>query len=165
MATKTCPRCGGSGYLWLTGVRKGSQNNAPLCNRCNGTGSIYVPDKSSSSGGVGGGGCFVTTATLTSIGKSDDCIELQVFRNFRDNWLSEQKGGQQLILEYYEIAPKIVSAINSLPLSERMKVYKRIWKDGIQPCLMLIQNKRYSDAKAIYEKIILGLKEIYLPSN
>jgi len=35
-------------------------------------------------------GCFITTATLTSLGKDDNCIELTIFREFRDTYLKKQ---------------------------------------------------------------------------
>lgn len=35
-------------------------------------------------------GCFITTAVCDSFNKLDDCYELTMFRDFRDNWLKKQ---------------------------------------------------------------------------
>src|ERR1700735_5071408 len=94
---------------------------------------------SESSSGGGGGGGFITTATLTSLGRPDDCEELTTFREYRDHWLINRKDGKQLITEYYSLAPKIVDAINASPNSR--DIYKDIWKNDIEPCLVLIKEK------------------------
>lgn len=107
-----------------------------------------------------GGGCFITTATLQSIGKSDNCIELNCFRNFRDNWLLNQPNGKEMISEYYVVAPKIVSVINSLPDSD--KIYQDIWIGSILPCFKLINELSYSQATEIYCKVVKDLKSTYL---
>lgn len=60
----------------------------------------------------GSGGCFLTTACVEHKGLKDDCRELQVLRNFRDNYVALRPGGFQLIKDYYQRAPKIVKAIN-----------------------------------------------------
>ncbi len=56
-------------------------------------------------------GCFLTTAVASRRGEADDGPTLTVLRGFRDGWLSEHPAGQELIAEYYEIAPLIVVAI------------------------------------------------------
>jgi len=58
------------------------------------------------------GRCFITTATCETLGKPDNCYELNLFRDFRDNWLERQPDGKALIQEYYDVAPKIVNSIN-----------------------------------------------------
>jgi len=158
MASKTCPSCGGSGYNAQRGVMPGSQKNAPLCPQCNGSGWIYKDDTTTKDGRSGG--CFVTTATLKSIGKKDDCEELNSFRNFRDNWLLQQIDGKKLISEYYDIAPEIVKSINSLQQKEI--IYNKIWLDELKPCLDLIKNKQFCEAKEHYKIAMLKLKREFL---
>ncbi len=112
------------------------------------------------SGSSSSGGCFITTATLTSIGKPDNCNELKVFRNFRDNWLAKQSDGQKLISEYYTIAPQIVKAINLQ--DDFNKIYNNLWKDSIEPCFKLIKDSSFEEAKKIYCKVVEELNKKFL---
>jgi hypothetical protein len=48
-------------------------------------------------------GCFITTAVCDFLSEPDDCYELTLFRSFRDNWLSFQPDGKQLVEQYYDI--------------------------------------------------------------
>lgn len=59
------------------------------------------------------GGCFLTTACCDYMGLPDDCHELQTLRKLRDEYISKQSYGEELIRTYYSEAPKIVSAINA----------------------------------------------------
>jgi hypothetical protein len=118
---------------------------------------------SSSSGsatGGGSGGCFITTATLSAIGKSDDCPELSTLRAFRDNWLAKQENGKNLISDYYHYAPEIVKAIDSR--QDYQEIYSLLWEQCIQPCLRLIKDGRNEEAKAVYSKTVIELKNRFL---
>lgn len=115
---------------------------------------------SGGSGNENDSSCFVTTATLTAIGKSNYCDELNVFRAFRDNWLVKQTDGPYLISQYYKIAPKIVEKIDLLP--NRELIYGSLWRDNINPCLDLLNNNKFSEAKELYKITILTLMKAYL---
>ena len=105
-------------------------------------------------------GCFITTATCLSLGKGDNCYELNTFRKFRDEWLLKQPGGEKLVEEYYTVAPLIVESINSLP--EKHKVYATIWSKYLKECLKLIENGKYEKAKALYLTMVTDLKGRFL---
>lgn len=117
-------------------------------------------DSSTSDSSSDSGSCFITTATLVSIGKSDNCDELNAFRGFRDNWLAKQIDGQELISEYYKIAPSIVISINSV--DDNKKVYKKLWTESIEPCLNLIRQNRFAEAKTVYCNVVADLKQEFL---
>lgn len=123
-------------------------------NRCPGCGHKYLDGASSS------GGCFITTATLISIGKDDNCKELQAFRRFRDNWLVLQEDGPSLISEYYKIAPAIVEAIDLR--DDREQVYQKLWSYELQPCLLLINSNLNMEALRTYKAAMYNLKLKYL---
>ena len=77
---------------------------------------FYLGDYESISGGFRKkflGLCFITTAVCQELGKPDDCEELTAFRAFRDGYLRSQPDGEALIREYYNIAPGIVTCINT----------------------------------------------------
>ncbi len=118
-------------------------------------------DSNSSNGGSDNdGGCFITTATLTSLGKSDNCAELEAFRNFRDKWLLLQPDGTQLISEYYAIAPQIVAKIDLSP--DRINIYRDLWANHLKPCLNLLTEGRFVDVKILYQGVITDLKNRFL---
>lgn len=57
--------------------------------------------------------CYLTTATVLSMGLADDSWELQRLRRFRDEVLMGKESGEALVREYYEVAPRIVSEISA----------------------------------------------------
>lgn len=135
-----CPKCRGT--LWHS------------CPRCKGRGTIASS----------GGGCFITTATLSAVGNKDDsCQELRLFRNYRDNWLSEQKGGQQLIDRYYEVAPQIVAIISRRIDSQ--VIFDAIWQNYLLPCFAYIQEGQFVEARTLYTEMVLGLEKRFLGEN
>jgi len=117
-------------------------------------------DSSNSDSSSDSSGCFITTATLVSIGKPDNCDELNAFRSFRDNWLANQLDGQELISEYYIIAPSIVNSINSVV--DNKNIYRRLWTESIEPCLNLIKQNRFAEAKTFYCNFVANLRQEFL---
>ncbi len=106
----------------------------------------------------GGGGCFITTATLQSLNNNDDnCYELTTFRKFRDSWL--KKNHPEDILEYYHVAPLIVSSISSL--NNHDEIYQNIWLKYLQPCLIHIENNENENAYNLYKQMVKDLIVLY----
>ena len=71
----------------------------------------------------GGGGCFITEATMAGLGVQDDDAEpLKVLRAFRDQVLCQHAAGQQMIQEYEAIAPLVVQAVQARP--DAMTIFK-----------------------------------------
>ncbi|SDZ94356.1 tetratricopeptide repeat protein [Selenomonas ruminantium] len=106
------------------------------------------------------GGCFITTAVCDTLGKSDDCYELTMFRDFRDNWMAVQADGEALIQEYYVIAPKIVSAINQLPNAK--EIYQNIWDKSLSGCLRYIEQGNMLACKEKYVEMVQKLRKKYI---
>ena len=104
--------------------------------------------------------CFITTAVCDSFNKPDNCYELTMFRNFRDNWLINEIDGKELIKEYYNNAPKIVDAINSR--SNKSEIYLNIWNTYLKACLQFIENKKYSECKDLYIQMVRNLEKKFL---
>lgn len=103
--------------------------------------------------------CFITTATCRHEGKPDDCAELTAFRAFRDGWLAESEGGQELIDLYYDIAPSIVACIDYCDASaERYEEIRRGW---LEPCYRALRENRPSDCRAIYTDMVRNLSARY----
>lgn len=104
--------------------------------------------------------CYITTAVCESMGKPDDCYELQMFRAFRDGYMMKTEAGQELVKEYYEIAPGIVMLINMQDHAK--EIYDRIYKEYLAPCLGMIEEEKMEACQEHYVSMMLGLKEKYL---
>lgn len=99
--------------------------------------------------------CYLTTVCVNLIGKPDDCYELQTLRSFRDNYITSQSQGKQLIASYYNHAPAIVSAIYTN--SQKYKIASTMYTDLVMPTVSLIQQKRLAEAADYYTQYALAL--------
>lgn len=108
-------------------------------------------------GGGSGGGCYITTATCEELGKPDDCYELTMFRNFRDNWLSNQPDGKELIARYYKTAPAVVELINKQ--KNRVEIYHYISDTYLVKCLDYIEKGENQKCKELYIDMVEYLYE------
>ena len=107
--------------------------------------------------------CYITTAVCKSQGLGDDCHELTLLRDYRDGYLSGTSYGRELINEYYDIAPTIVSRIDMSEKSD--KVYSDLYKYYIAPCIDLIENNEPDLCLKKYKSMVDDLKENYLYSR
>lgn len=101
-------------------------------------------------------GCFITTAVILSLGKPDDCDELQTIRKFRDTWLRLQPDGEKWIYEYKMIAPLIVKGIDSR--EDSRSIYSELYKNYIQPCVELIRNGYFHACFGVYKEMVNSLR-------
>ena len=115
--------------------------------------STYTPPKPTSNNK---GWCFITTAVCEYFNKPDNCYELTVLREYRDNWLAKQEPGVMLIKEYYDIAPKIVGILQNH--DERDVIYGEIWEKYINPCIKLIEMIEYHSCRELYSEMVDTLK-------
>lgn len=106
------------------------------------------------------GGCFLTSACTAARGLPDDCHELQTLRSFRDNWLKQQPDGVTLIAHYYEVAPKIVEAIDKL--ENRLEIWDGVYRELVVPCVKLIEAGNNQEALATYRNETMMLKQKYV---
>lgn len=123
------------------------------------------PDRYYSGGNNSGdssnnGGCFITTACVEARGVADDCYELNILREFRDNYLKNRANGMKDIAEYYRIAPRIVESINNT--SAASEIWDAIYRDMISPCVSLVAAHRYEDAYERYKSFVLKLRSKYI---
>lgn len=103
----------------------------------------------------GGGGCYLTGACVDYLGKPDDCEELTALRNFRDGYMKKSAEGARLVEEYYEVAPKIVKAIEASP--EKSKYYDYIY-GKIKTCMALIAQGSLEETQKEYTDMVAYLK-------
>lgn len=106
------------------------------------------------------GGCYLTTACVEAKGLPDDCEELTILRNFRDHWLKKQSGGAEEIAEYYATAPQIVAEVNKR--TDAREIWNGLYDSLVAPCVQMIQRGEMEQARALYKKSALELKERFM---
>lgn len=104
--------------------------------------------------------CYLTSACIHAAHLPDDCVELVTLRAFRDNYLKAQPTGPKDIEEYYEIAPKIVAAIDLHENSEG--IWARIYNELVLPCVRLIKSEKLHETYELYKCYTLELKAEFL---
>ena len=107
--------------------------------------------------------CYITTAVCTTMGKPDDCYELNCFRTYRDTYLMATEDGEEIVREYYDIAPTIVKHINREKNSR--KIYEGIWDHYLKPCLHMIEEEQNQECKALYIQMVRDLEKEYFYKN
>jgi hypothetical protein len=106
----------------------------------------------------GKSGCFISTACCEAQGLPDNCYELTLLRNFRDQYVHALPNGQAIIEEYYRIAPRIVSAIAHS--NDRQVVLRSLYQ-GIRQAVTYIEQEQHSQAFELYTQIVCNLREEY----
>lgn len=105
--------------------------------------------------------CYITTAVCDSMNKPDDCYELNLLREYRDNYLlNETVDGSQIVAEYYDIAPTIVKRINKE--EDATLIYQGIWEDYLQPCIHYIEEENNEASKVLYTEMVKELANKYI---
>lgn len=103
--------------------------------------------------------CYLTSACVYAKGLSGDCYELETLRRFRDIWLNATEEGKAVIKQYYEIAPKIVSAINETMNSK--EIYEMLYEKMVKPCVEFTEQKKYQETLELYRDMTLQLEKEY----
>ncbi len=107
--------------------------------------------------------CFITTAVCEALDKKEDCYELNSFRRFRDEYMMQSEEGIELVKEYYQVAPVIVTLIN-MQLDSRSN-YESLWLQYLKPCLRDIEENKLEDCRKKYIQMVLKLKNKYYSVN
>ena len=102
----------------------------------------------------------MTSACVEARGLLDDCEELTILRDFRDNWLKQQPGGAEEIAEYYMTAPQIVAEINKQ--ADAREIWNELYDALVVPCVKLIRCGKMERARERYKGVALELKEKYV---
>ena len=106
--------------------------------------------------------CYITTAVCESLGRDDDCRELTLLRNYRDEYLVNTTGGKELVEEYYNVAPTIVKRINRM--ENAGEIYRDIWETYLSTCVSLAEEKKLEECRRVYTDMVNSLRETWLYS-
>jgi len=107
-------------------------------------------------------GCFITEACMNARDLPDDCYELTVLREFRDRYVLSLSKGEQIVRDYYEVAPRIVSCIEKQ--DNVSEIYTYIY-EIIMKVLKQIEIKDFNEAINLYINLINELKDLYIDDN
>lgn len=103
--------------------------------------------------------CYITTAVCQSLHKGDDCEELVLLRDYRDSYLMEMSNGQEVIREYYDVAPTIVKHINRR--KDSPQIYRNIYDNYLGRCIELIRQGKKEQCRKVYTAMVYDLEEKY----
>lgn len=106
--------------------------------------------------------CYITTAVCQSQNKPDDCYELTLLRGYRDHYMMQTEDGIATVEQYYNIAPTIVKRIARR--DDASEIYASIWKEYLQPCIMMIENNELEACRVCYTDMVHSLEKKYLYS-
>lgn len=98
----------------------------------------------------GKSGCFLTTAACEMRSLPDNCYELTILREFRDEVLLATPSGKALVEEYYALAPSLVPLVRTSGWGDA------VWR-AIQETVAAIEAGDNQRATAIYQDLVLRL--------
>lgn len=106
--------------------------------------------------------CYITTAVCDSLGKADNCYELNLLREYRDNYLIHTEAGEEIVQKYYDIAPTIVKRISREEKAD--EIYQNIWDEYLKPCVSFIEDGKCEECREKYTEMVHSLQKKYLYS-
>lgn len=112
-----------------------------------------------SSSTVSSSWCFITTAASCALNKGKDCDELNFLRKFRDEHIKVSKEGEELVKEYYNIAPKLIEKIDAE--ADANNIYANLWNLYIVPSVKEIEQGNWQKAQDIYVMMVVDLSKKY----
>jgi hypothetical protein len=98
------------------------------------------------------GGCFLTTVSCQYKGLPENCHELEVLREFRNNHLLTSDNGRKIVEHYYAIAPPITKRLNN------KSDFEYIW-DVVRKCVNAIECQQFQHAIDVYRTMVESLEE------
>lgn len=104
--------------------------------------------------------CYITTAVCKSLHKTADCYELELLRDYRDNYLRSKPEGEQIIEKYYDVAPTIVKRIDKSDDAEEK--YRYIWEHYLRPCVVAIESGELEVCGRTYMDMVEELRGQYM---
>lgn len=107
--------------------------------------------------------CYVTTAVCKSLNKPQDCKEIRLMKKYRDEYLTDQADGAQVIREYYDIAPTIVKRIDKEDAPDEK--YRYLWEHYLKFCIAMIESGQYEECRKTYEQMVEELRKEYLVTD
>jgi hypothetical protein len=100
---------------------------------------------------------IVNTAHSQKAGTED---ELNIYRQYRDNYLLENENNGPLAEMYYYVSPALKEAIKDTGRAN--EIYTALYNNEVRQCNMLIEEGKYEAAKILFEQTMAQLIKTYL---
>jgi hypothetical protein len=98
-----------------------------------------------------GDGCLISSiANMQKLETEIIKNKLDLYRQYRDNYLLNNESSEALVEMYYFISPAIVNTINKLP--NRDKIYNDIYENEIKLCENLINSGENQKVQHFFER-------------
>jgi len=105
------------------------------------------------------GSCFITTAICQALDKADDCSELNTLRRFRDDIMLAHPYWQDLVSNYYHIAPSLAEKLSAHHQSHDLSV--RLYQEYLVTILLAIEQERYQQAVTHYQAMVDYCQDLF----
>lgn len=137
----------GNGQAGLSGSNPGEQ----------GSDSVSSGGEGGGGGGGGGGGCFLTEAAMrhakaTHSDHDDQSLELELMRGFRDHYMMQEPGLRDLVMQYYDLAPRVVKALDKHPQAD--EIYAQMREKFLRPGVEHVLHGRPEQALKTYAQLL-----------
>ena len=104
-------------------------------------------------------GCYLTTTLCNILRMNDDNIYLETLRKFRKDYLQKCEEGQEILIQYDVIGPKISKMLMNEP--GKISMAQILLNNYIVPTVESIEKKEYAKAIKTYTEMTTGLIEHY----
>ncbi|MCD4666553.1 hypothetical protein K8R47_01965 [archaeon] len=109
-------------------------------------------------------GCFLTTACAESQGLPSNCDELEIMRDFRDQFVRELPNGEGLIKLYYQISPRLINLVKESDPNPQ-KIFNQFFHEEITPCADLVKKGESEVAFDRYIHFVEKVARPFIPNN
>lgn len=144
-----CEKCGGRGQICTSSHKEygcaGVRCNWVTCPKCKGTGKEP--------------GCLVSMTVCEALGKADDCNELTILREFRDEHLLRTHHGRTLVEEYYNISPALVEKLRSRSRQEPA-IFEHLYAKHLMLVVKSIAAGDYDAAILQYRRMLTTIDQV-----
>jgi ribosome biogenesis GTPase A len=103
--------------------------------------------------------CTLTDVVIRNAAKDEAEAELDVYRYLRDQFMIK-KGYGPLVEMYYYISPALIEAIENSGRKEQ--VYSQLYHNEIAEAYALINERKYQEAKELFEATMALLTKEFL---
>jgi hypothetical protein len=103
-------------------------------------------------------GTFCIDSTSVLLNSTEN--ELDIHRNYRDNFLLKTEDGGAIFEMYYHVTPTLTESINFKP--DNINIYNQLYQNSISKCTELINQEKYQDAKVVFIETMDELMEKFL---
>ncbi len=104
--------------------------------------------------------CYITTAVCKGLHKPQNCKELCLMKQYRDEYLMQTDEGKEIVSKYYDIAPTIVKRMEKESTAEEK--YRYLWEHYLKFCVALIEAGEMEACREKYNEMVEELKKQYV---